>query len=233
MDIVRQVKLLPGINYRELAGIPGHYFDCGRMRAVLTPEACASNFLSSAILGEGRYASCYRCPIGHGHAGEAGGQDPASDRGWRCCRCGPSGQSRIIGRTLCVSCYNRTKEALLQRDGRGKVPVGIMAGLRPGWAIVGELPKPEADDAPREIVRPLEDSRAVLSATPGLYQAGPGRIMLTALVEGADELQRVIRRRLPGVAVQASGVEPTLLEFHEAGIDPNDWLRAPAPLTSH
>jgi hypothetical protein len=57
--------------------------------------------------------------------------------------------------------------------------------------------------------------------------------MLTALVEGVDELQRVIRRRLPGVAVQASGVEPTLLEFHEAGIDPNDWLRAPAPLTSH
>ena len=124
----------------------------------------------------------------NGHAGEAGGQDPASDRGWRCCRCGPSGQSRIIGRTLCVSCYNRTKEAILQRDGRGKVPVGIMAGLRPGCAIVGELPKPEADDAPREIVRPLAGARVVLSATPGLYQSGPGRIMLTALVEGADEL---------------------------------------------
>ena len=104
-----------------------------------------------------------------------------------------------------------------------------MAGLRPGWAIVGELPKPEADDTPREVVRPLAEARVVLSATPRLYQSGPGRIMLTALVEGADELQRVIRRRLPGVTVQASGVEPTLLEFHEAGIDPNDWLRAPAP----
>ena len=50
--------------------------------------------------------------------------------------------------------------------------------------------------------------------------------MLTALVEGADELQRVIRRRLPGVAVQASGVEPTLLEFHEVGINTDEWLRA-------
>ncbi|GLT20907.1 hypothetical protein GCM10007933_03590 [Zoogloea oryzae] len=233
MDIVRQVKLLPHLEYRGLAGVPGSYFDCERMRAVLTPEACASNFLSSTVLGDGRYASCYRCPIGRGHAGEAGGPDPDADRGWRCCRCGPSGQSRIIGRTLCVSCYNRTKEALLQRDGRGKVPVGIMEGLRPAWAIVGEVPQPEDDDAPRTIVRPLQLSRAVLAAIPGFYHLAPGRIMMTALVESPEELQRVIRRRFPGVAVQASGVEPTLLEFHETGIDPNDWLRAPPPQKSH
>ncbi len=225
MDIVRNVKHLPHIDYRGLAGVPGSYFNCERMRAVLTPEACASNFLGSKILGDGRYASCHRCPIGRGHAGEDGGPEPEADRGWRCCRCGPSGQSRIIGRTLCVSCYNRTKEALLLRDGRGKVPVGIMSGLRPGWALVGEMPQPENDDEPRTTVLSLATGRAVLAAVPGFYRVAPGRIMMTALVEGEDELQRVIRRRLQGVAVQAHGVEPTLLEFHETGIDPNDWLR--------
>ncbi len=226
MDIDRQVKLLPHLEYRGLAGVPGSYFDCERMRAVLTPEACASNFLSSTVLGDGRYASCYRCPVGHGHAGAAGGPDPDTDRGWRCCRCGPSGQSRIIGRTLCVSCYNRSKEALLQRDGRGMMPVGIMAGLRPGWAIVEEVPQPDGDDAPRTIVRPLKSSRAVLAAIPGFYLVAPGRIMMTALVESSDELQRVIRRRLSGITVLASDVEPTLLEFHEVDIDPSAWIQA-------
>lgn len=233
MDIVRHAKHLPDIDYHGLAGAPGSYFDCERLRAVLTPEACASNFQGSKILGEGRYASCYRCPIGHGHAGEDGGPDPEADRGWRCCRCGPSGQSRIIGRTLCVSCYNRTKEALLQRDARGNVPVGLMVSLRPAWAIVGEVPQPEDDDAPRTIVRPLKSSRVVLAAIPGFYQLAPRRIMMTALVESPEELQRVIRRRLPGVTVQASGTEPTLLEFHETAIDPNDWLRASQPQPSY
>jgi hypothetical protein len=214
----------PGIAYRTLDGLSGRYFDCQTMRATLTPDACMRNFQASKVLGEGRYASCHRCKVGSAHAGEASGAELVN-AGWRCCRCGPSGQSRIIGGTLCVSCYNRTREALNLSDGRGKIPKFIET-VRPGWAVVGEVPKPEGEDPPRVFIRPLDAGLTVLAAVPSLFRVSSGRFLLTALVEGMEELQRTIRRKLPGVSVLSAGIEPSLQEFHEVGIDPNEWLRA-------
>lgn len=214
----------PGIAYQTLDGISGRYFECLTMRATLTPQACALNFAASTVLGEGRYASCHRCKIGRVHAGEKAGSESV-DVGWRCCRCGPSGQSRIIGGTLCVSCYNRTREVISLRDGRGSIPVGILEQLRPAWAIVGELPPTDAD-TPSPYVPLLDTSRKLLAAVPSVYRMAPGRFLLVVIVESLEELHRTIRRKLPGVQVMSAGVEPTLLEFHEVGIRPDEWLRA-------
>ena len=214
----------PGIAYQTLDGISGRYFECLTMRATLTPRACALNFAASTVLGEGRYASCHRCKIGRARAGEKAGSESV-DVGWRCCRCGPSGQSRIIGGTLCVSCYNRTREVISLRDGRGSIPVGILEQLRPAWAIVGELPPTDAD-TPSPYVPLLDTSRKLLAAVPSVYRMAPGRFLLVVIVESLEELHRTIRRKLPGVQVMSAGVEPTLLEFHEVGIRPDEWLRA-------
>jgi hypothetical protein len=182
MDIVRQVKLLPGINYRELAGVPGHYFDCGRMRAVLTPEACASNFLGSAILGEGATPVATAAPSAMGMPGKLAGKilhptavgaAAAADlRGNRASSAGRSASPATTARRR-PSCNGMGAA----RCRWASWPSGRAGPL---WASC-QSQKPTT---PREIVRPLAGSRAVLSATPGLYQAGPGRIMLTALVEG-------------------------------------------------
>ncbi len=111
------------------------------------------------------------------------------------------------------------------KDGRGSIPVGILEQLRPGWAIVAELPPPDAD-RPLPYVPLLETSRKLLAATPSLYRLATGRFLLVAIVESLEELHRTIRRKLPGVQVMSAGVEPTLLEFHEVGIRPDEWLRA-------
>jgi hypothetical protein len=224
MDDIPNFHAAPGVEYREQPGIPGRYFDCSVMHAVLTPQTCAKNFLASKVLIDGRYASCHRCPIGRAHAGDAAGPAPV-DVGWRCCRCGTSGQRRLVGGAACVSCYNRSREVVRLKDGRGSIPTGLMADFFPGWAVVGELPPVDEGKPVMQALR-LDTVRRVLAATPGLYRISKGRFLLVALVKSQEELQRTVRRKLPGVAVLASGIEPSLLEFHEAGIDPNEWLRA-------
>jgi len=72
----------------------------------------------------------------------------------------------------------------------------------------------------------LNTSRKLLAAVPSLYRMAPGRFLLIVIVESLEELHRTIRRKLPGVQAMSAGVEPTLLEFHEVGIDPNEWLEA-------
>ncbi len=84
----------------------------------------------------------------------------------------------------------------------------------------------EGEDPPRVFIRPLDAGLTVLASVPSLFRVSSGRFLLTALVEGMEELQRTIRRKLPGVAVLSAGIEPSLYEFYEVGIDPNEWLRA-------
>ena len=90
---------------------------------------------------------------------------------------------------------------------------------------MGELPPTDAD-TPSPYVPLLDTSRKLLAAVPSVYRMAPGRFLLVVIVESLEELHRTIRRKLPGVQVMSAGVEPTLLEFHEVGISPDEWLRA-------
>lgn len=97
--------------------------DCTRQPGGLriTPSACA------ALWGKGATANpwepayhCRNCAIGAGHAGvEVTVRAPSSRR---CCRCGSRG-TRLIGRILCPSCFNRQREFVEWVNARGGTPV--------------------------------------------------------------------------------------------------------------
>lgn len=113
------------VEYFPIEGVPGKYFECPRGVGTMTPTACAENFRRSKNRTR-KYSRfrCERCEIGALHLAEKDGV-PVSDvfvpavSGKKICpRClRPS--SRMIGGVLCVSCYNRQREAMIGVD-RGR-----------------------------------------------------------------------------------------------------------------
>lgn len=124
------------------------YFDCSRLFASLTREACHQNFTAAhQKMGDDaplRLLKCRGCPVGR--ALHVGVDDPRSWQDVRatntCTRCGRAGL-RIVAGTECVSCWNRRREALRNRDARGNVPktktilhprrVGLVVDGKPTW----------------------------------------------------------------------------------------------------
>ena len=103
-------------------------FNCERLHARMTEAGCARMWASARdkppYPDESR-AACVGCEIGARHAGEdierAREAARAAELADRCSQCGRTGL-RMIGRTTCVSCYNRRREARCGRDARGRVP---------------------------------------------------------------------------------------------------------------
>ena len=97
------------VQYREI--YPGYIgFDCPALRATLSAANCADNWKHRRCL------ACNGCPIGAEHAGE----NPAPPVRARlpCVRCGRS-DLRLLSRCLCISCYNREREAVKGRNAKG------------------------------------------------------------------------------------------------------------------
>lgn len=112
----------------------------------LTPAGCARLWLSAQgnpppQPWEGR-AACRGCPVGALAAGQRPEHSTEAIDQLRhvCARCGKV-CDRIIGGRLCVSCYNRDREAALGRNARGKRPE-LADRLHPASIIVqrGNLP---------------------------------------------------------------------------------------------
>jgi hypothetical protein len=105
---------------------PVELFRCDRTGMKLTPAGCARLFQSTREERprpwEGRFA-CIACPIGAVNAGEDADPCAAAIEVWRSCcvRCLVGGY-RLIGGSLCVSCYNRDREAAIGRDRKGHRP---------------------------------------------------------------------------------------------------------------
>lgn len=104
----------------ECPRIPGHL--------MLMPASCAKSWKD----GNGKdvdkrikFHYCTRCPIGAKNAGcdSLSVVNPYFMRK-RCPRCDRP-CARMIGGRVCVSCYNREREVLNGRDGRGKVPKSL------------------------------------------------------------------------------------------------------------
>lgn len=129
--------------------MPGKlFFECQRLGASLTCEACRTNWISAQKRYDDEPARadvCRKCPIGHLlHS------DKDTGSGWmdfrsksECIRCGRSGLRIIPSTGECVSCWNRRRETKINQDARGRSPltktilrpwrIGLMVDGKPAW----------------------------------------------------------------------------------------------------
>jgi hypothetical protein len=111
------------VEYFTLQDVPGRtYFNCERMRAKLSTDACAAMWRKADAATDGTNNSCKLCPIGAVHAGEVAASMSPLKGSLICARCHRQA-SRLIGKHLCVSCKNREYELLKGRNAKGTAPV--------------------------------------------------------------------------------------------------------------
>jgi len=232
-----------GIEYRTIAGIPGTYFDCAPLRATMSTAACARSWSESQSTDNCKCLSCKGCAVGESHSGrEPATVVPSAAPAvvWRCCHCGISPTTRLVGGTYCVSCYNRRRELLIGRNGKGKFPDMIGAELHPAWAVVARTPGVDAqavsrtphgttEDWQRPVLTAVFTPKSALGASASFFRIANGKILVWCVVANEAEMQRVIAKRLPGHRVERIEIEPDFNEFRRAELDPSWWLRELAP----
>lgn len=92
-------------------------FECTRLHASMTIQACARRWLT-------REYPCVSCEIGEWHAAQLGLHrriQASMPTPAPCLRCG-RGTLKRVGGTLCISCWNRTREWVLGRNRKGGRP---------------------------------------------------------------------------------------------------------------
>jgi hypothetical protein len=112
--------------YFEVPEIPGRqHFHCDRLRATLSTDACGARWLAAgSAISDVRWVSCKNCRIGARHAGKRDA-NPSLLRALKvCARCHVTA-SRLIGKHLCISCYNRQREQLVGKNAKGNKPVKL------------------------------------------------------------------------------------------------------------
>ena len=189
-----------GIEYRDVCG---HLlFDCAGLKASLSPASCADNFTQR------RCFACTDCEIGQIHAGKATQTQPdASHRPCVCTRCGKKDTRRQVGGVLCMSCYNREREVLRGRNGKGCFPRVVAAHLHRCTATLAGDDLLEKFQLPGQHLPP---------ASPSIIQIAPGQYLLDAIVTGTDELSRLLARRLPGAHIREAHIGPSFLECRQS-----------------
>lgn len=111
--------------------------ECERQRMRLSKAGCARLWRSAQERKpepwEGR-AHCRTCPIGAACAGVAAAPAATAAAAEKlrptCGRCGKVSDRFIHARGICISCYNREREARIGRNRRGNAPA-ITAKLAP------------------------------------------------------------------------------------------------------
>ncbi|MGF6900383.1 hypothetical protein [Paraburkholderia sp. GAS348] len=111
--------------YFEFAELPGvKHFRCDRYNATLSVDACAGMWRDGNHALTEKRMRCKVCPVGAMHAGKLDA-NPSPLRGLKiCARCHATA-SRLIGRHLCISCYNRQREQLIGKNAKGTKPVKL------------------------------------------------------------------------------------------------------------
>lgn len=186
---------MPEIIYRELA--PGFLgFDCGALRATLSPASCGDNFV------QGRCLACLNCSVGKGHAG--GVKPIVSGRGRhtaflddvrislreaiskRCVRCDES-TGRLIAKSLCINCYNRQREVVVGRNAKGKFPVVASQSLRHVTLLV---------EGPATLESAIYPNGSPLGGAglPVFERIGCSAWLVSAVATGDSELRRTLEQ---------------------------------------
>lgn len=113
------------IEYFQIDGIPDQdYFHCERYSATLAVSTCAKMWRSANIDGTGMHMQCLRCPVGALHAGETAASMSPLRGSNTCARCQRVAE-RLIGKHICVSCYNRQRELTIGRNAKGTKPTKL------------------------------------------------------------------------------------------------------------
>lgn len=113
------------VEYSTMPEVPGKvYFQCSRLRAKLSTEACSGMWRKADEINDGSHSACRLCPLGAVHAGEVSASMSPLKGSMTCARCHRVSE-RLIHKMMCVSCYNRQREALLGRNAKGTVPVKL------------------------------------------------------------------------------------------------------------
>ncbi|MGF6936983.1 hypothetical protein OKW41_006145 [Paraburkholderia sp. UCT70] len=118
------------LQYFELDVLPGvKHFTCDRYKATLSTEACADRFGkangNAPDVHVDRYHACRRCPLGAMHSGVGRDLNIGRLSGMTICGRCHRGATRLIGKHLCISCYNRSRELRIGRNGKGNAPVRL------------------------------------------------------------------------------------------------------------
>lgn len=195
------------VDFREaFPGANFFVFDCQALHASLSREACADNWRNTRCL------ACNGCPIGAEHAGEK----PTLPRPSRapCIRCGRTDQ-RLLHKSLCISCWNRSREVLIGQNAKGERPAKWGSLLRHVYAIVR---------APVEGIRaayrspPRARHRPCL---PVLAPLQPGVYWLEVIAQSADEATAMLHRMFPEAEVIDIEAGPTFTAMHCANSPAN------------
>ncbi|MGM0984684.1 MAG: hypothetical protein ACQEXG_14880 [Pseudomonadota bacterium] len=146
-----------------------YFFPCERRRAHLSQAACLAQYRET---GSERHSPCRGCPIGTCHAGDEP-LPPVIPASKTCVRCGTAA-SRLIGKSLCPSCYNREREWRNDANARGRRPAQYQV-LHPRQLGV-VLPGGETQWWAFTVQNALEPIARALRSRPGvrLHDQRPG-----------------------------------------------------------
>lgn len=113
------------IAYSTNPQMPGAaFFECTRLHANLTTSACTGMWRGANEQRNERYTACRSCFVGATHAGVTNASRSPIRGALVCARCA-RGATRLINKSLCVSCYNRERELIRGRNARGMVPTKL------------------------------------------------------------------------------------------------------------
>lgn len=152
------------VQYVENPLTPGkRYFDCDRLHARLSTEACSGFWRQGNQAGDCSRETCRRCPIGALHAGVLDASTSCLTGSKVCSRCHRPA-ARLIGGTHCVSCKNREYEFIRGRNAKGTMPVNVacLARRRLRYTVGNEPQTLVSDltlDSHELVVAALRDGR--------------------------------------------------------------------------
>jgi hypothetical protein len=112
--------------YFEVPELPGRqHFHCDRLRATLSTDACGDRWSAAGTaIGDVRWVTCKNCRIGARHAGKFDANPSPLKARKICARCHVTA-SRLIGKHLCISCYNRQREQVVGKNAKGTTPIKL------------------------------------------------------------------------------------------------------------
>lgn len=111
------------VEYFKREEVPGkEFFRCDRYSSTLSVDSCAAMWRSANTDNVERLYKCKSCPIGAVHAGETAASMSPFMGTTVCARCHRISM-RLIGKMICVSCYNRQREWVIGKNAKGAKPV--------------------------------------------------------------------------------------------------------------
>jgi len=130
------------VEYFTIEGLDRPMFRCEALRASLSVDACKGNWLS-ANAGDDRREKCRSCPIGAKHAGQENASCSDLKGSLICARCNEtSSRGWLLGKHLCVSCWNREREWVTGKNAKGSKPTKMLP-LEPRAIRIMEAEEPK------------------------------------------------------------------------------------------